>query len=288
MIPPPLRSEIEAVIGPVERATSVGGGSFGQGFRLETERGIFFLKVGVGALLGAEAVSLSALREAAEGTGLRIPRVFHARDRDPAYLVLEWIPSGRADRSYWIRMGEGLAALHRKESAGDGYGFASDNFIGATPQANGWLPDWPAFFRERRLRPQFELARRKNRWRRGWDRWAERLLDRLDDLLPRSPERSLLHGDLWGGNHVPGEDGSPWLIDPAAYVGHREADLAMTELFGGFAPPFHEAYQASWPLDSGYPERREVYNLYHLVNHLNLFGEGYAASVERVLARFGG
>jgi len=287
LIPPRLRPEIEAVTGHVEHAASVGGGSFGQGLRLEAERGTFFLKLGDGETLGAEAVGLSALGEAAERTGLRIPRVFHARSRDPGFLVLDWIPSGRADRAYWIRLGEGLAALHRKEPAGEGYGFSSDNFIGATPQVNGWSADWPAFFRDRRLRPQFELARRKGRWRRGWDRWAERFLGSLEDLLPRTPERSLLHGDLWGGNHLPGEDGSPWLIDPAVYVGHREADLAMTELFGGFAASFYEAYRASWPLDPGYPERREVYNLYHLVNHLNLFGESYAASVERILARFG-
>jgi len=287
LIPTRLREKLERTIGPLERAAPLGGGSIGQSYRVETARGAFFLKVGPGETFGAEAAGLAALRDAAEGTGLGVPRVHGVREGADGFLLLEWIEPGRADRRYFARFGEGLARLHRKEPAGEGFGFAADNFIGSTPQLNGWLPEWPAFFRERRLEPQIELARRKGRWRSGWDRRAERLLARLEELLPRRPERSLLHGDLWSGNHVPGEGGVPWLVDPAAYVGHREADLAMTELFGGFEPSFYEAYRATWPLDPGYPERREVYNLYHLLNHLNLFGEGYAPSVERILRRFG-
>jgi len=282
-----LRQELESTVGPIDRVTPVGGGSIGQAYRVESTRGPFFLKVGASETFGAEAAGLSALRDAAEGTGLGVPRVFGLREGTGGFLLLEWIEPGRADRRYFARFGEGLARLHRQGPPGEGYGFSADNFIGSTPQRNGWVAEWPAFFRERRLVPQIALARRKGLWKAGWERWAERLLARLDELLPRTPERSLLHGDLWSGNHVPGEGGMPWLVDPAAYVGHREADLAMTELFGGFEPSFYDAYRATWPLEPGYPERREVYNLYHLLNHLNLFGEGYAASVERILRRFG-
>lgn len=293
MIPAALLSEIEAHVGPIEHAEPLGGGSIASAFRLDTSRGRYFFKHAggtAGASFEAEAEGLSALASAAEGTGVRVPRVLHARNRHerPGLLLLEWIPVGRADPGYFRRFGEALARLHRKAAPGDAWGFPTDNFIGATPQENGWTSEWPTFFRERRLLPQIELARRKHRWEANWDRPAERLLQRLDSLLPPAPERSLLHGDLWSGNHLPGADGAPWLIDPATYVGHREADLAMTELFGGFSPSFYDAYQAAWPLEPGYPERREIYNLYHLLNHLNLFGGSYAPSVERILRRFGG
>lgn len=294
MIPEKLRNEVEAQVGPIERSATVGGGSIANAYRLDTTRGTFFLKYArgeAGRSFEAEAEGLSALGREAEGTGIRVPRLLLARNEgeEPGLLLLEWIPQGRIEPGYWSRFGKALSVLHRKEPpGGEAWGFHRDNFIGATPQRNGWMRDWPGFFRERRLAPQIELARRNGRWEARWNGWADRLLASLDSLLPRRPERSLLHGDLWSGNHVVGKGGVPWLIDPAVYVGHREADLAMTELFGSFPPTFYEAYTQAWPLEPGYPERREIYNLYHLLNHLNLFGGGYAASVERILHRFGG
>lgn len=285
MIPAPLRAEVEARFGAIARARPLGGG-IAPAFHLETSHGAFFLKTGTKAAIEAEATGLAALQEAAEGSGLRIPEVL-ATNEQPSFLLLEWIARGHPDDRSWRRLGEGLAALHRHTAPGNGWGFFEDNFIGAHPQRNGWMQDWPAFFRERRLLPQMEDARRQGLWRRRWDPPAERLLDRLPGLLRSAPERSLLHGDLWGGNHLTDERGVPWLIDPAVYVGDREADLAMTELFGGFAPAFYEAYARAWPLEAGHAERREIYNLYHLLNHLNLFGTGYAAAVERTLLRYG-
>lgn len=294
MLPLGLQQAIEPHTGSIRRITHVGGGDIAEALRLDAGRGRFLLKMAtgsVGASLPAEAAGLEALRDAAEGTGLQVPEVVTVRPpgRHPGLLLLPWIEQGRADRAYWVRFGETLAALHRKTPAGaGGFGFSSDNFIGATPQANGWLSDWVEFFRQRRLEPQIRLARERGHWSRGWDAPADKLLERLEDWLPRSPPASLVHGDLWSGNHLPGADGTPWLIDPAVYVGHREVDLAMTELFGGFDRAFYEAYESAWLLEPGYPERRAIYNLYHLLNHLNLFGAGYVAGIERTLRRYGG
>jgi len=283
MLSAAVRTEVERHTGPIERLAPVGGGDIADAWRLDAERGRFFLKRGDGA---AEAAGLAALGTAAAGTGLRVPGVVHVSS---GLLLLPWIDRGRADRAYWSRFGEALAALHRKPPGhARRYGFDADNFIGATPQQNAWMDDWVAFFRQRRLEPQIARARRGRRWPSAWDAPASRLLDRLGDWLPATPQPSLVHGDLWSGNHLPGSDGTPWLIDPAVYVGHREVDLAMSELFGGFDRAFYEAYERAWPLEPGYPERREIYNLYHLLNHLNLFGAGYAASVERALRRLAG
>ncbi len=189
------------------------------------------------------------------------------------------------------RFGAGLAALHRaqapRSSQQGPYGFECDNFIGSLPQQNRWHADWTTFFREERLEPQLARARRSGHWRSEWTAQTERIRVRLGDWIPNSPHPSMLHGDLWSGNALAGADGYPWLVDPAAYVGDREADLAMTELFGGFSARFYEAYRTGAPLDSGYEDRRELYNLYHLLNHLNHFGAGYAAGVANVLRRFG-
>lgn len=273
--------------GRITHLDELGAGSFASTFRVEAEGGSFFLKSAQGevrASLAAEALGLATLSERAEGTGLCVPRPIHLQEA--GLLLLPWIERAQADGSYWQRLGEGLAALHKKEA--EGYGFERDNFIGATPQANGWVDDWVVFFRERRLAPQMVLARAAGRWKRSWDRPAERLLAGLDGWLPRRPPAALVHGDLWGGNHLPGRDGCPWLIDPAVYVGDREVDLAMASLFGGFDRVFFAAYDSAWPREPGHAERAEIYNLYHLLNHLNLFGPGYAAEVERILRRFGG
>ena len=151
---------------------------------------------------------------------------------------------------------------------------------------NTAVADWPRFFLACRLEPQIELARRLGRWKSGWDGYVDHLADTLPELLPASPEASLVHGDLWAGNVIADEAGRPVLIDPATHFAHREVDLGMSELFGSFPRAFYETYAESWPIEPGYRERREVYNLYHLINHLNHFGAGYAGQVERILSRF--
>ena len=180
-------------------------------------------------------------------------------------------------------------ALHRR--AAPAFGWKRDNTIGATPQVNGWLDDWPAFFAQRRLGCQLDLARRQGAPSRLIEH-GERLRAAVPAFFPGySPRPSLLHGDLWGGNHGYA-DGQPALFDPAVYFGDRETDLAMTELFGGFPASFMAAYRDAWPVDPGYATRKTLYNLYHVLNHFNLFGGGYAGQAQRMteqlLAEAGG
>lgn len=277
-------------VGEVRRIEPVGGGCIANATRLDAERGRFFLKWSggeAGRTFEAEAAGLRALRDAE--SPLLIPEGIDVRDADgePGFLLMEWVEPSRKEDGFWTDFGRAFAALHRHTSADGRYGFGRDNFIGRLPQRNDWRERWPDFFRSQRLEPQVALARERGRWQTSWDAPAGRLLDRLDDLLPAEPPASVLHGDLWSGNFLAASDGRAALIDTAAYFGHREADLAMTELFGGFDQRFYDAYRAAWPLEPNYEERREVYNLYHLVNHLNHFGGSYAGGVERTLRRFG-
>ena len=273
---------------PIRRASSVGGGCIAHATRLDTDDGPFFLKYGRGAVaqtFPAEAAGLRALGEA--GSPLLIPAVLAVEDDtdgSSGFLLMEWIETGPKSDGFWEAFGHGLAALHRHTAAE--YGFDQDNFIGRLPQQNAWATTWPAFFRLNRLGPQVAMARNAGRWRSDWGHALNTLTDRLADLLPEQPPASLLHGDLWSGNFLVTSTGRAALIDPAVYYGHREADLAMTELFGGFPDRFYDAYREAWPLEPGYEERREIYNLYHLINHLNLFGSSYAGSVAAILNRF--
>ena len=169
---------------------------------------------------------------------------------------------------------------------GETHGFAHDNYLGSTPQQNPWQVDACELWRRHRLGYQLELARHNGQSNAELDRLGDRLLDRLDQWLGTLDEpASLLHGDLWSGNYLVSTAGQPVLIDPAVYCGPREADLAMTQLFGGFERSFYEAYESSWPLPPGSGERLEIFKLYHLLNHLNLFGGGYRASCLAILRR---
>lgn len=227
----------------------------------------------------AEAEALDAL--AASGA-VRVPRpVCLGAAAGQAYLAMEYLElRGRGDAA---ALGTALAALHRQPQAR--FGWSRDNWIGGTPQPNGWRDDWIAFWRDARLGFQFELAA-QNGYGGALQRDGETLRAHLAAFFDGyAPAPSLLHGDLWGGNHGYLPDGAPVLFDPALYVGDRECDLAMTELFGGFTADFQAAYRAAWPLDAGYAARRTLYNLYHVLNHANLFGGGYAAQAARMTAQ---
>jgi fructosamine-3-kinase len=230
----------------------------------------FFLKCNNAAHadnFAAEADGLAALRS----NGMRAPEpLSHGQAGDQAYLLLELLElNGTRD---FPALGRMLAEAHRRPAPR--FGLHRDNFIGATPQPNDWCDDWAEFWRERRLRPQLELARRN-----GFDLSLGGITSCLEGY--RSAP-SLLHGDLWSGNAGFTRDG-PVVFDPAVYYGDREADLAMTELFGGFPREFYSAYEAAYPLERGYEKRKHLYNLYHLLNHLNLFGAGYLGQVKRTL-----
>ncbi|PDW03198.1 fructosamine kinase family protein [Candidatus Viridilinea mediisalina] len=286
MLPPELETTLVAAVGPLTRVEPLGG-SFGAALlRVTTRQGRFALKW---AAAGRPALMVAAeahgLRCLAATQALRVPALVAAAEAsaEPAFILVEWL-DGAGTRPDLARLGEQLAALHRH--AAPAFGLEVDNFIGGTPQSNQWLEAWPAFFRERRLRPQVALAAESGRMPALRRHGFERLFARLDALLATDEPPALIHGDLWAGNVVAAPGATPALIDPAVSYSQREAEVAYTELFGGFGPAFYAAYQAAWPLEPGYAERRDLYNLYHLLNHLNLFGESYGMQVDQILRRY--
>ena len=284
--PMAIAEAIRPYTGSIKNAVPVGGGCIANATRLSSAKGTFFIKWGdrhISRTFEAEAKGLQALHEA--DSPLNIPEVIAYEAGDHGYILLEWLPQGHASSQSWQVFGRGLAKLHRYSA--QYYGLGENNFIGRSLQINESHDTWPGFFRASRLEPQVHMAREAGKWVRAWDAWLDRLYIRLDSLMPRHPVASLVHGDLWGGNFMTLESGQIALIDPAVYFGHREVDLAMTELFGGFRKEFYESYWEEWPVEDGYTERKELYNLYHLLNHLNLFGGSYQRGVEKVLRRFG-
>jgi fructosamine-3-kinase len=247
----------------------VAGGCIHDCYRVSIAGAARFLKTNSAEhqdAFAAEADGLAALRAA----GMRAPEpISHGVAGARAYLVLEHLDLG--GRKDFAALGRMLATAHR--IPGPRFGWHRNNYIGATPQQNGWSDDWSEFWTERRIRPQLELARR-NGFRLDFPETSV--------LKGHEPQPALLHGDLWSGNAGFTAAG-PVVFDPAVYYGDREADLAMTELFGGFPREFYEAYDKAWPLDEAYERRKPIYNLYHLLNHLNLFGAGYLGQVKSTL-----
>lgn len=268
----------------VNNEMSVGGGCINTAQLLEGSDGRrWFVKLNQAALLPmfeAEADGLAAM--VATGT-VRVPKpLCHGVSGGQAYLVMEAIDNGCGANASAV-LGTQLAHMHRDTQ--DRFGWHRDNTIGSTPQPNTPNSDWTRFWREQRLGFQLELAAR-NGYRGELQRKGARLMVELDGILDgHQPRPSLLHGDLWSGNYSIDGQGRPVIFDPATYYGDREADLAMTELFGGFASDFYAAYREAWPVDPGYQVRRQLYNLYHVLNHLNLFGGGYASQAQGLIDR---
>lgn len=234
-------------------------------------------------MLRCELAGLTALSNTGE---LRVPTIYGiARRNGRTCLVMERIRIGRGSSHAYEHAGRMLANMH-KTATHDSAGFYHDNYIGAGEQKNGWMEKWPDFFAERRILPQVELASSRGLLSRTDESSAHELCKQLESILPAGEPMSLLHGDLWGGNLLTGSDGQAVFIDPAVYYGHREADLAMTRLFGGFSSAFYSAYDEVWPPLPGFEYRVGVYNLYHLLNHLNLFGVSYRSSVREILKPF--
>lgn len=233
------------------------------------------------ARLDAEVDGLAALR--ATGT-VRVPENVGAGETaSEAWLELEFLELALLDRDAGGRLGEQLAALHRCYEANDLYGWPRDNFIGATPQSNQSHRNWAGFFAAERLRPQLALASQHGMEHTLRDK-GERIAENLSAFfLDYRPAPSLLHGDLWSGNAGMLPDGTPVIFDPAVYRGDRETDLAMAELFGGFPESFYATYRQAWPLDPGYETRKTLYNLYHVLNHFNMFGAGYLGQARRMI-----
>lgn len=247
----------------------------------------YFVKLNQPGRLEMFLAEAEGLRELSGTESIRVPApIAHGTAGNRAFLAMEYLELGLPGTLADVSLGRGLAELHRRTRPE--FGWHRDNTIGSTPQCNGSSGNWVDFWREHRLGYQLCLATEKGYGRR-LQRSGERLLDALPGFFESyHPVPSLLHGDLWAGNHAADAAGHAVIFDPAVYYGDREADLAMTELFGGFSPDFYAAYRETWPLDAGYSVRRRLYNLYHVLNHLNLFGGGYleqsARMIEQLLA----
>ncbi len=268
---------------------SVAGGDINRAFIITLNSGEkLFLKENRGGLLpmfASESAGLLALGSVGGGAP-PVPRpLAWGRDGGNSFILMDLVKTGSLDSGE--KFGASLALLHRN-SRSELCGFQGENRIGSTLQINRPMRSWHDFFGDQRLRFQWELARAKGYGDSSDERAMASLLKGLREILPEPEEGRpcLLHGDLWGGNWMAGEDGRGWLIDPAVYYGHREADIAMTELFGGFPRGFRRGYENIWPLEPGFSERRDLYNLYHLLNHLNLFGSSYLGGVISTLYRY--
>lgn len=262
----------------------VSGGSINRCSGFDTADGPIFVKYGGAECLPAFDAEAAGLAVLASAKALRVPNVLAISVADEtAFLVLEWIDLAPASARGEKLLGERLALQHRVTR--DRFGWDRDNIIGSTPQSNRPCAQWIEFFRGQRLVPQLELARRNGAGAEVIDR-GRQLCERLHVFFDAyRPVPSLLHGDLWGGNWGTDTNGEPVLFDPAVYFGDREADVAMTRLFGGFGASFYAAYQAAWPLEPGADVRVTLYNLYHVLNHFNLFGGGYLRQAQGMIQR---
>jgi len=268
----------------VESHSPIGGGCINECFWLRGGGREYFVKVNAAANADMFSAEAAGLEEIAGSRTVRVPQpVCHGANATASWLVLEHLELRPGTDGSMRELGRRLASMHRITARE--HGWKRDNTIGATTQVNTRSSDWIEFWRELRLAFQLRLAASKGHAGRLVAD-GNRLLEKLPAFFPGyEPVPSLLHGDLWSGNAAASAGGEPVIFDPAVYYGDREADLAMTELFGGFPPAFYEAYRAEYPLDAGYATRKQLYNLYHVLNHLNLFGGGYRAQAERMISQ---
>lgn len=272
---------------PVEyiSASAMGGGSINETCSISTSAGNYFLKYNFAdrfpRMFGCEAQGLELLRSS--GT-LAIPGIVgHAVAGKYAFLLMELIKPGSKIPHFWDDFAEGLAALHR--ITGNKFGLDHDNYMGSLEQRNSYHSDWYSFFIEERLEPQMKLGRDSGEIPQEMLRRFEGLYAALPGIVPAETP-ALIHGDLWSGNFITNNAGKACLIDPAVYFGHRESDIAMTKLFGGFPDEFYAAYNRCYPLAGGWEDRIDILNLYPLLIHVNLFGGGYLGQVKRIVQRF--
>jgi fructosamine-3-kinase len=269
---------------PLKRVQLIAAGNLNQGVSLETEAGKYFLKTNhleASDIFLKEIQGLELLRK---NTSLNIPEIIQwGRMEDTNYLLLEWVPSANPSKKYWQNLAEGLAELHM--ATWEKFGLQSSNFISILPQNNSPTSLWASFYIENRLEPMMQRAYYHQLVDEVFMNKFRELYPRIEGLFPKE-KPALLHGDLWSGNVLVNGSGEATLIDPAVYFGHREMDIAFSKLFGGFEPSFYESYQEVFPLEPGFEERKDLYNLYPLLVHLNLFGTGYLAGIKRTINRY--
>lgn len=284
-----LQLEIEKLLqSKIVSSRPVGGGCINNGMLISTEKKKnYFVKYNSPQLKNMFECEVNGLQELEKSETIRVPRVIGVgggSDHTAAFLVLEQIKSKNKHPRFYQDFGRKFAQLHKY--TGKQFGFFEDNYIGSTPQKNEYRENWVTFFVENRLLFQVRLAEQKRLAPLDLSEKAEKLAVKLPSILATENPPSLLHGDLWSGNYMTGNDGMVVLIDPAAYYGDREADLAMTEMFGSLPSDFYHAYNEEYPLVPGYDERKQIYKLYHYLNHLNLFGTSYLGSCLSILKHF--
>jgi len=286
---PDLKSRLEKFFSEqIKTTSSISGGCVADSRKLQLESGkVYFLKQLSGSSSGVFYSEERGLKELRKSGTVNVPEVVF---KGPEFLLLEWIDAGLSKTSSSMEMlGSQFADLHKYH--GTKFGFYEDNLLGASTQSNkpskkGSL-NWAEFYAENRLEFQTSLAVKNGYATPEMRNLMDNLISRVPDLISGTEEKpSLLHGDLWSGNYLIDKNGIPWLIDPAVYYGHREADLAMTSLFGGFPNSFYAAYRSAYPITPGYADREPLYHLYHLLNHLNMFGNGYYGQVISILRRY--
>jgi fructosamine-3-kinase len=272
-----IKTRLEEKLGTkIKSFSSLSGGCISDAYKIVTnDNSAFFLKYNSGSSNDMFIKEANGLNELVKANSIRIPEVlsFNAE-----YILLEFIQSGSKRKNFFEEFGRKFAEMHKYTS--DSYGFYEDNYIGSNPQNN--IPDiiektsWVNFYFNKRILYQLQLAERLGNSTSELRKVISRLEEKIDEIIGGSSGKpSLLHGDLWGGNYMVDENGDAVLIDPAVYYGHREVDLGMTKLFGGFGSEFYKAYNETFPLEDGYEFRENIYKLYHVLNHLNLFGGGY-------------
>ncbi|MBE0651947.1 MAG: fructosamine kinase family protein [Bacteroidales bacterium] len=266
-------------------SSAVSGGSINLAYRLETTAGLFFVKINDAfiypEMFPKEAMGLKVLFDADE---IPVPEVMGSgQNGNQAFLVLKFIESASKGVKFWEDFGQRLAALHKHSQSK--FGFSHDNYIGSLYQSNKEHDSWDAFFVEERLKPQIKMAFNNGKIDREDLKAFELFEERINEIFPNEPP-ALLHGDLWSGNFMVNEKGDAVLVDPAVYYGHREMDLGMSKLFGGFHPQFYEAYNEAYPLQPGWQQRLDYCNLYPLLVHVNLFGRSYLGEIKSILGNF--
>ena len=284
MLPSELRTELEKHFGSFE-SRPLSGGSINEVLKISASSGNYCLKWNSASryprMFEKEAKGLEILRASCE---VKVPTVDHwGETGNTAYLLLEFINSAGSAPNFWRDFGQRLAGLHRHTH--EFFGLDHDNYMGSLEQSNRQHTDWCSFFISERLEVQLRYGKNHGLLPSNVIRSVEKVYRRLPEIFPPGFP-SLLHGDLWSGNYMNGPSGYVCLIDPAVYYGHREIDIAMTRLFGGFDLEFYESYNDSWPLEKGWESRVDIFNLYPLLVHANLFGESYIGSIERIVKRF--
>lgn len=264
----------------------VSGGDINQAYYVQTDRNEYFIKLN--QQMGRNFFEFEArgLNMIQNTKTINVPKVIGIVEVDDVPMLwMEWV-NGEKNAETDKLLGERLAALHLVDV--NGYGFEGESYIGRLPQENQLMDNWVAYYRDVRLKGQLNIGRASGRISGLREKRLVKLMERLDEWISERPKSSLLHGDLWGGNWMTGPRGVPYLIDPAVLFGDHEFEIAFTELFGGFSRKFYEAYQSVFPLSPEYRERKELYQLYYLLVHLNMFGESYGGSVDRILERYVG